>query len=302
MVVVAGAAGLAGLVRLRPLAADAVRQCDDDTDPFRGGKAATTEVNAGVLVPWRRVRRTQSILAALHASTDTLQCADCAPPIDTRIARRALRAGYAFTSARTYGYSISREQGWSLSATDETVLRALGSDGNAGSIVADVRRYQRLWPPHGVLAARLAAAHSWGDELVRREFTAAGSDPRPGGFVVDADAIGLLRGFEDDERGWHAMVANLDYRVPLLRIERGVGSLPAFVRSLHGAIFVDAGHAWSERWRSRDARVSLGVELSVDTVLGYVLPVTLTGGVAWRHDGSRSTVGCGVVRPIGHAF
>ena len=44
--------------------------------------------------------------------------------------------------------------------------------------------------------------------------------------------------------------------------------------------------------------VSLGAELSLDTVVGYVLPVTFTGGVAWvSHD--RGTV---AFARIGRAF
>ncbi len=52
----------------------------------------------------------------------------------------------------------------------------------------------------------------------------------------------------------------------------------------------------------RDARVSLGVELSVDTVLGYSLPVTFTSGAAWRHDGATDRNSGVVFGRIGRAF
>src|SRR4029450_5803560 len=105
----------------------------DDTDPFRTGKARSVEVNAGVLFPWKRVRWTQSILGAFHGATDTIVCSTCDRPIDERAERRSIRPGYAFTSAKRYGYSISTEEGWSLTATNELIARGLGSDGNAGS-------------------------------------------------------------------------------------------------------------------------------------------------------------------------
>ena len=107
-----------------------------------------------------------------------------------------------------------------------------------------------------------------------------------GGFNFGSDAVGLLRGLgEDDLVGRSAAVANLDYRFPLMRVDRGVGTWPVFVRALHGALFSDAGNAWTSTFTRADVRVSLGGELSLDTVLGYVLPLTFTGGVTWvSHD------------------
>ena len=48
----------------------------DDTDPWRGGDVRTREANAGVLFPVRRVRWSQSLLAALHSSVDEFSCGD----------------------------------------------------------------------------------------------------------------------------------------------------------------------------------------------------------------------------------
>ena len=42
----------------------------DETDPFRDGEIRTREFNAGALFPWRRVRSSQSVLAAFNASRD----------------------------------------------------------------------------------------------------------------------------------------------------------------------------------------------------------------------------------------
>ena len=229
-------------------------------------------------------------------------CPTCERPIDERAERRSIRTGYAFNSAKRYGYSVSLEEGWSLTATNELIARGLGSDGNAGSVIADLRGYRRVGTRHSALAARFAAAHSWGDEEVRREFTEGGNGPQAGGFLFGEDAIGLVRGFDEDTRGAHAVVANLDYRFPIVRIERGAGTLPGFVRTVHGALFADAGHAWNQAFRMRDARVSLGVELSVDTVLGYSLPVTFTSGAAWRHDGVTDRNSGAIFGRIGRAF
>ncbi len=275
---------------------------EDDTDPFRTGEVRSTEVNAGVLLPWRRVRWGQAILGAFHASTDSLDCPACEAATDGRVVRRSLRTGYNYSSAKSYGYSVSREEGWSLAATQEAIGRAFGSGGNAGAVVADVRAYRQALLRHGVIAGRVASAHSWGDESVRRRFSHGGAGAKPGGFFFGSDAIGLLRGYDDDLRGWHAVVVNLDYRFPLARIQRGAGTLPVFVRSVHGAVFVDGGHAWDMGFSAREARLAFGVELSVDTVLGHSLPLTVGSGASWRRDGLDVQRGGAIFARVGRAF
>ena len=105
-------------------------------------------------------------------------------------------------------------------------------------------------------------------------------------FDFGSDAVGLLRGLDEDEIvGTRAAVVNLDYRFPLARIDRGLGTLPAFARVVHGAVFVDAGHAWVERFKRSDVTASIGAELSLDAVVGYVLPLTFTAGGAWVSQG-----------------
>jgi hypothetical protein len=262
----------------------------DDSDPWRGGTVRTREANAGVLFPVRRVRWTQSILGALHSSVDEFSCGDlvsagsapCGPGDEVRVARRSVRGGWLLNASRSYGYSISREEGWNATVSTEVTREALGSDGSGEAATVDVRGYLPLLPRHGVVAARMAAGAYRGDPSARRAFSASGNGPQNLGFDFGSDAVGLLRGLGDDEIvGTRAAVANLDYRFPLARIERGLGSLPAFARTIHGAVFVDAGHAWVERFRWSDVTVSVGAELSLDTIVGYVLPLTFTAGGAW---------------------
>jgi hypothetical protein len=112
-----------------------------------------------------------------------------------------------------------------------------------------------------------------------------------------------LRGFgEDSVTGTRALVINLDYRAPLLRVDRGVGTVPIFLRSIHGAVFVDVGHAWTDTFRWADRRGSVGAEISADTVVGFALPLTFTAGGAWRRDGTRQEDGFVVFGRVGRAF
>ena len=49
-------------------------------------------------------------------------------------------------------------------------------------------------------------------------------------------------------------------------------------------------------------QVSVGSRMSVDTVLGYWLPITFTAGVAWRRDPVANHDGVTVFSRIGRAF
>ncbi len=177
----------------------------DSTDDWRAGTVGVHEINLGAVVPFRKYRRSHTIFGSFHGASEHFDCAACARPVDVRIDRRALRAAWQFNASHAYGYSISREQGLTASLASEWTSEALGSTGDASSIIADVRGYMRAWPRHGVLAGRAAVATASGDEAVRRIFSAAGSDAQPGGIGFSFDAIGLLRGLEpSDIAGQHA--------------------------------------------------------------------------------------------------
>lgn len=274
-----------------------------NTDAWLGGEIRTRELNAGASIPFRRFRRAQSLFASFHVSSERFECPGCDTPADVSVDRRALRAGWSFSTAKEYGYSISREDGVMLSAASEWSPSAFGSTGTATTIVLDARGLVPAFPRHGVFAVRGAGAASWGDEEAVRRFGAAGPGPRPAGASFDREAIALIRGFDDDEVvGRRAAVVNAEYRVPLTWIERGAGTWPFLLRSIHGAAFVDAGAAWDERLTSRSRRVSAGVELSADVVAGYVVPFTLSSGIAWRHDPTRSAQGAAFYARVGRAF
>ncbi|MGB2715745.1 MAG: BamA/TamA family outer membrane protein [Vicinamibacterales bacterium] len=279
----------------------------DDTDPWRGGERRIVEADAGMLLVSRRIRWSQSVLAELHGSSESFACdgavESCRDADGVRLRRTSLRTGWSFNAARMFGYSISPEEGGRLTTTLEGTRT--GSLGGLTSLAAtfDARRYVRAWPRHAVLAVRGAAAASWGDVPLRREFSASGSDPQPGGFRFGTDAIGLIRGLDPDRLfGHRAAVLNVDYRVPVAHVERGRGTLPFFLRNVHAAVFVDAGQAWSNRFRAADIRSSVGAELSLDTVLGYFLPVTFSGGAAWRRGPDPDDRGFAVFARVGRAF
>jgi hypothetical protein len=275
----------------------------DNTDPWRDGEVRTREVNAGALFVTRRVRRTHSALATFYASSEAFECAPCANPVDMVIRRRALRLGWSFDNTRSYGYSVSRESGTVLRVTGETAPEALGSDAGTGAMTFDGRAYHHIGWQHAVLALRAAGASAWGDSRARRVFSAAGAGPETGDFEFGTGAVGLLRGLDTDAVvGHHALVGNVDYRFPLRSVQRGIGTVPLFFRTIHAAVFADAGQAWNDTFRASDVRFSVGGEFSLDAVVGYALPVTFATGVAWRDDPVGARRGVTVFGRIGRAF
>ncbi|MFL6279884.1 MAG: BamA/TamA family outer membrane protein, partial [Vicinamibacterales bacterium] len=257
----------------------------DDTDPWRGGEIRTREVNAGALFNIARVRWSQTVLTAIDASEDAFACQSCDDPPLRPVRRGAIRTGWSFTNAKSYGYSISRESGTGLRLTFEAAPEALGSDTTTSALTIDARAYRQLGPRHAAVALRAAGASAWGNPRDRRMFSAAGSDAASSSFDFGRGAVGLLRGFEPDTvAGSRVAVANLDYRFPLRFIQRGAGTMPVFLRAIHSAVFADAANAWDDGFRWNDARISAGAELSVDTVIGFGVPLSFTAGVAWRHD------------------
>jgi Tol biopolymer transport system component len=281
----------------------------DDTDPWRDGDVRTREADAGMLLPFQQVRLSQSILATVHVADDEFDCRECQSPVAASVTRRSIRGGYALSTTQQYGYSISSEEGSRASLTAEASRATVEADpngplhGNGLALTADLRHFVPLGRRHGVLAVRLAAAGYFGSDEAEQVFSVSGNGPQSAGFGFGVDAIGLLRGFSEDAlTGTRAAVVNVDYRLPLMRIARGLGIVPAFIRNLHGAVFADIGEAWNETARWEDVSASFGAELSADTVIGFVLPVTLTGGIALRRDGPARDRDLVVFGRIGRAF
>ena len=290
--------------RFRPTFFAAV---SDDTDPWFDGERHIVEADAGMLLVSRRIRWSQSILGELHTSDESFECASleprCAQTNGVSVRRTAARTGLAFDSARMYGFSISPEEGGTVSTTLE-YARSPSFGGSAStSATFDARRYVRAWPKHAAIAVRAAGAASWGDRAVRRVFSASGSETQPGGFRFGSDAIGLIRGLDEDRLfGFRAAVVNVDYRVPIAHPERGIGTLPILLRSIHTAAFFDAGRVWPEPTPNDGVSYSLGAELSADTVFGYFAPLTFSGGVAWRGGPVSRDRGFAAFVRVGRAF
>ena len=244
----------------------------------------TSEALAGVVIPWRRVRVSQTWFAGVAAEERRLPAATGL----TDRWRNGLRAGWSLASSRQFGYSISPERGVRLTVNLERVLPALGAKGRATSVTFDGRAYVPALGRHDVVALRAAVAASTGDRSMQRGFELGETGLAPGGFGLGSRSVGLLRGLGSAAWSGAALaVANADYRFLLLRVERGIGPWPFFLRDIHAAVFADLGSTGPRLGALPKPAWSAGVELASRLTLGFSWNLNLAAGAAWVHDPAR---------------
>jgi hypothetical protein len=256
-------------------------------------------VAAGVRLPVRRVRHQQVWQAEFDVEQETRAWKDTR----SSVFRNAFRAAWTLNTAHVYGRSISPEDGVAAGVTSEQVRSAFGADGNADALTAELRAYWRPGRGHAVLAARAGYGTAAGDRNVRRLFFVGGTSSAGSLVNFGADAIGMVRGFGDEvAAGPRVGAVSVEWRQPLWRLERGWGTWPVYLRTVHAAVFADAGDAWTGQFSLDRLKASVGVEGSIDTVIGFNLPLTFTAGAARTRDGAAGRSATAVYFRIGASF
>jgi hypothetical protein len=154
---------------------------------------------------------------------------------------------YAFSNTESSTYAVGSERGIDVYLNLDEAHRALGSELEGTSLLGRLSGYQLLpWARHHVLALSGTAAASTGS---------ASGGYRLGGYADSEllrtliDRIGqdrfALRGYPSGRfSGRRLLLGQAEYRFPLCVVDRGVSSLPVFLRSLGGAFGFDAGGAF----------------------------------------------------------
>jgi len=190
------------------------------------------------------------------------------------------RFSYQFNSSRRYGRSISPEQGRTIELGVERFDQSLGSDVEFTKYTADWHEYINLPPQHHVLQARAFAGTSTGEAIPQGAYQLGGDSPGDITLSLDDQSV-YLRGYPVNVlRGRKAVLGSIEYRLPLVELERGWNTKPFYYRRLHGALFFEAGNAWDETFHHEDLRRSVGAEARLDMKLAYFLPLTIRFVVA----------------------
>lgn len=243
--------------------------------PDAKGPVHTRKLALQVSLPLvRSYRRSQSLSLAWQRESET------------RVGESAglelggLQASWTLSTVHQFPYSISPVEGTRLRLAALKEDPAFGSQVSLWKLTAEARSYFRLFGDADALALRLGGGTSVGRPGFERSF-AVGGFPDAGLFDLVETNVAVLRGYPDNAfQGRRFAHLNLEYRVPLAHVQRGFWTLPVFVRHLHAAVFLDAGHAWSGPFALGAVKTGAGAALGTDVSLGHRIPATFTLGLA----------------------
>ena len=159
-----------------------------------------------------------------------------------------VHVGYSFSNATATGNAISLERGLRLVVGADVADPAWGSDFTLQAFSAQLSAYLTLpWLRHHVLALGFAGGASAGSYAHYDYYYTGGFVDAP---IVDAYTTGVLqsgfvlRGYEPNQFwGPNYNLLNLEYRFPIWYVDRGLSTLPGFLRTLSGTAFLDWGGA-----------------------------------------------------------
>ncbi|MBI4683023.1 MAG: PD40 domain-containing protein [Nitrospirae bacterium] len=182
--------------------------------------------------------------------------------------------GLGYVDALKYPYSISREEGRSITFIYRDYDERLGGSLNQNECALDYDEYIGL-KRHHVLYLNLKGAWSDGDLIAQQAY-------QIGGIPSDLNVYSI-RGFSPGfQTGKHVIKGSLEYRFPVVYIFRGWNTKPFFWDRVHLAVFADAGNVWgiNKGFDRRDFSAGVGVETRMDMMLGYKLKITPALGIA----------------------
>jgi hypothetical protein len=196
-----------------------------------------------------------------------------------------VRASFRYSNAFQPLYGVSSERGFTLSVATDFGSTATGSDSTLAGVNGRATGYLRMpWLKHHALALSLSAGIGGGAYPTFRQGGFADQSP------FDAVRSGLrqtafvLRGFPYDAFGGREYnLANVEYRFPIVWLEHGVSTLPAFVHGISGALFADYGGAY-DHLDTNDLlaqyHLGMGGELRTTFAFGYFIETEFRLGFA----------------------
>jgi hypothetical protein len=260
-------------------------QPDGATSAYQqvGYREQITQFNASIGVPVVRhpIHDASASLAYSYthfASADKFPAVDPNAPASTvpelgGMGQVTLRFDYSNARGVRYGYAS--ETGRAATVAVSLIDPHLGGKFSDVWVTGAYTEYIRMpWRGHQVLALRLSAAASAGGLGRRAPYAIGGFSPQNDvirSFLLRSayTEVGALRGFRPGAYdGDYYTVLNAEYRIPLADVERGIRTLPAFMRRITMIPFVDVGGAWYQFTRQA-IKFGAGASLVTSFKLGY---------------------------------
>lgn len=223
------------------------------------------------------------LLANFHKERDfDIEPSEDKTPVPATGDMSGLGLSVGFVNVKKYGFSISKTDGREIFLSLDKRNKMFGSDYKIDRYLFKWNEYIPSFVKHNVVALRLDAGISFGDDIPQSSFYL---DNFGSGFNTycpeELYSPFVLRGYPSGKfRGKKAAVGTVEYRFPVRNIEKGYSTWPVFFNRLHGAVFSDYGDAWDGEFNFAGFKTSVGVELGTDLTLSYFLPITFKIGYA----------------------
>lgn len=269
---------------------------DPDTYLQTGYRERNTYAEAGVGVPVLRVARHNADVGVSYRFNRLINLDEDDAPIDPsapttqlpevgNIAQVTLRATYSSLSDGSGRYTLGTERGRSAGMAFSVLDERIGGDYGDLQVSASYREVIPMpWRGHQSLELSLRGGTSAGGLRRRGAFCVGdyGSGP---GVLGGADVVlatlnrtgfgtngcSLLRGYGPAAaNGRNYAIGTASYRIPLVDVDRGLGTAPFFFQRVALVPFLDWGSAWTDAIRVRDALLGAGATLAFTFRLGYI--------------------------------
>ncbi|MBR4986662.1 MAG: hypothetical protein IKY83_13095 [Proteobacteria bacterium] len=193
--------------------------------------------------------------------------------------QNALYASWEWSSLRQMERAVSTGAGYAAWARARVEAPWLGADhytlmaefGAAGAWTMPYIDTHVVW-------LKVAGGTSWSEDPQRYPFvlsSASGISLNGGNVWMHGYASGSIYGA-------HYLYGHLAYDAGIWDADLGYSTLPIGLSRFGAGVFADWGYAWrNDYWNILNSKYSLGVNLYIDWILGYRLPVRMTLGYAW---------------------
>jgi len=260
----------------------------DNNDEFERYRISSTYTFELIFPHLKRDRQLSYHAAILSQTESDKKLAENAQPV-AKETDNLLGLALTYNSANFYPKAISLSDGqrFNLIAEDSDTLN---SDYSGQVYSLDWRGYLTLHRSH-VLATRFT--FGWGTDQPN-PFKLGGTSEgyyltSPGASlftptgVIFAKREYALRGFPEglaSLRDRRMSLAELEYRFPIVLIERGFMIPPIGVHDIYGKVFYNTGETWHDNFESSNLEHGAGFEINTQFVVGYFFGLNLRAGYA----------------------
>jgi Tol biopolymer transport system component len=224
-----------------------------------------------------------------------------------------VRLGYYLSTTEGGLYAAGAARGWSLSLGLDIADKATGSSSSyyAGNYSL-VGYIPMPWQGDHVLALRSSGGMSQGSFTRRGSYFVGGYNLENSSLIDDIgsgtfNGAFVLRGYEPNAAsGRSFLLNNFEYRLPLHRPDRGLATLPFFLRRIDANLFFDWGGAFDKLntsdfefftkgalVRSPQLLTGAGAEIWLGSSLAYYIDVQFRLGYAVGFSAQRIPGGRG---------